>query len=98
MIIPMTRNIITIASIPPNIKPGSERFATFKKWRHIPWSELENRLLVGQFGFVYSETILKKNFGAPRRNRTDMMLPSRDFESRASTSSARGYDYCLPKM
>jgi hypothetical protein len=30
------------------------------------------------------------NSGAPRRNRTGMILLSRDFESRASTSSARG--------
>ena len=28
--------------------------------------------------------------GAPRRNRTGTLLPERDFESRASTSSARG--------
>jgi hypothetical protein len=30
----------------------------------------------------------KQNYGAGSRNRTGTMLPPRDFESRASTSSA----------
>ena len=32
--------------------------------------------------------LIKHQFGAERGNRTPMMSPSRDFESRASTNSA----------
>lgn len=36
----------------------------------------------------YTSLLWEKQYGAGRENRTPMMLPSRDFESRASTNSA----------